>query len=286
VQNLNLEQLSGYTEIIEHMINRKGRVFFVDSPGGTGKTFLYRCLIATVRSEGLIIVATATSGIAASIMPGGRTAHSVFKIPIKISDGIICKFSKQSDTTDLLHRVALIIWDEVAMTKRQYVETFDRSLYNIMGCELPFGGKVMVFGGDFKQVLPVVPRGVRAQITDATLLRTYIWKDLQKICLTRNMRAESDPWFSDYLLRIGNGTEDTFAGDYVHLPKDIVIEYKDEHSIDHLIDCVFPDLNRNACSTQYMRELGILCTRNDYVDEINARTIDRFSRQSYGVLRF
>jgi hypothetical protein len=70
--------------------------------------------------------------------------------------------------------------------------------------------------------------------------------------------------------------EDMFAGDYVHLPKDIVIEYKDEHSIDHLIDCVFPDLIRNACSTQYMREHGIPCTGNDYVDEINARIIDRF----------
>jgi ATP-dependent DNA helicase PIF1 len=43
------------------------------------------------------------------------------------------------------------------------------------------------------------------------------------------MRAQSDPWFSDYLLRIGNGTEDTFAADYVRLPKDIVIEYKDQH---------------------------------------------------------
>jgi ATP-dependent DNA helicase PIF1 len=91
VQNLNPEQLSGYTEIIEHVINRKGRVFFVDGPGGTTKTILYRCLIATVRSEGLIAVATATSGIAASIMPGGRTAHLVFKIPIKIRDGSICK---------------------------------------------------------------------------------------------------------------------------------------------------------------------------------------------------
>jgi ATP-dependent DNA helicase PIF1 len=87
VQNLNPEQLSCYTEIIDHVINRKGRVFFVDDPGGIGKTFLYRCLIATVRSEGLIAVATATSGIAASIMHGGHTAHSVFKIPIKISDG-------------------------------------------------------------------------------------------------------------------------------------------------------------------------------------------------------
>jgi ATP-dependent DNA helicase PIF1 len=90
------------------------------------------------------------------------------------------------------------------------------------------------------------------------------------------MRAQSDPWFLDYFLRIDNGTEDTFAGDYVHLPKDIVTEYKDEHSIDHMIDCVFPDLSNNACSTQYMHERGILCTRNDCVDEINARMIDRF----------
>jgi hypothetical protein len=121
------------------------------------KHFLYRCLIATVHSEGLITVAIATSGIAASIMPGGRTAHSVFKIPIKINDGSICKFQKQSDTADLLHRAALVTWDEVAMIKRQFVETLDRSLQDVMGCELPFGGKVMVFGGDFRQVLPVVP---------------------------------------------------------------------------------------------------------------------------------
>jgi hypothetical protein len=95
-------------------------------------------------------VATATSGITTSIMPSGHTAPSVFKIPIKISGGSICKFSKQSDTTDLLHREALIIWDEVAMTKRQSVEILDISLQDIMGCELPFGGKVMVFGGDFR----------------------------------------------------------------------------------------------------------------------------------------
>jgi hypothetical protein len=100
------------------MINRKGRVFSVDGPRGIGKMFLYRCLIATVHSKALIAVATATSGITASILPGGRTAHSVFKIPIKISDGSIYKFSKQSDAVDLLHRATLIIWDEVAMTKR------------------------------------------------------------------------------------------------------------------------------------------------------------------------
>jgi hypothetical protein len=48
------------------------------------------------------------------------------------------------------------------------------------------------------------------------------------------------------------------------------------NTIDHLIDRVFPNLNRNACSTQYMHECGIPCTRNDYVDEINARMINIF----------
>jgi hypothetical protein len=144
----------------------------------------------------------------------------------------------------------------------------------------------MVFGDDFRQVLPVVPRGTRAQIKDVTLLRSYIWKDAWKICLTRNMRAQSDPWFSNYLLRIGNGTEDTFVGDYIHLPKDIVIEYKDEHPIDHLIDYVFPDLSKNAYSTHYMHERGILCMRNDYVDIINAGMIDRFPSKAMVLYSF
>jgi hypothetical protein len=180
VHNLNLEQLSGFMNIINHVINRKGRVFFVDNPRGTGRTLLYMCLIATIHSKGLIAVAIATSGIAASIMPGGHTTHSVFKTPIKISDGSICKFSKQNYTVDLLRRAALIMWDKLAMTKKQFVEMLDISLQDIMGCEVPFGGKVMVFGGNFRQVMPVVPRGTRAQITDATLLRSYIWKDVRK----------------------------------------------------------------------------------------------------------
>jgi hypothetical protein len=65
---------------------------------------------------------------------------------------------------------------------------------------LPFGGKVMVFGGDFRQVLPVVTRGTRAQVTDATLQRSYLWDKMRKIRLSRNMRAQSDLWFSEYLL--------------------------------------------------------------------------------------
>ena len=77
----------------------------------------------------------------------------------------MCSFTKQVALESCFVGASLIIWDEVAMTKRQCVETLDRSLQDIMECALPFRGKVMVFGGDFRQVLPVVTRGTRAQVT-------------------------------------------------------------------------------------------------------------------------
>ena len=281
--SLNDEQRAGFDEIIDHVTNKKSQVFFIDGPGGTGKTFMYKALLARVRSEGLIAIATVTSGIAASILPGGRTAHSRFKIPIKIAHNSMCNFTKQSGTAELLRMASLIIWDEAAMTKRQAVETLDRSLQDIMGCSLPFGGKVIVFGGDFRQVLPVVTRGTRAQITDATLQRSYLWENIRKIRLSRNMRAQSDPWFSEYLLRIGNGTENTIRDDYVRLPDEIVIAYGDsEDSIHELINHVFPSLDdeKNASSASYMSTRAILSTKNDYVDKLNANMIDRFPGQA------
>jgi hypothetical protein len=111
---------------------------------------------------GLKAIAIATSGIVASIMPGGRTTHSRFKIPINIEDDTMCNFSKQSGTVELLRLAPLIIWDEVAMTKHQAVEALDRSMQDITGCGSPFGGKVVVFGVDFRQILLVVRHGTRA----------------------------------------------------------------------------------------------------------------------------
>jgi ATP-dependent DNA helicase PIF1 len=91
------------------------------------------------------------------------------------------------------------------------------------------------------------------------------------------MRAQSDSWFATYLLRIGNGTEETNADDYVILPDDILIKSPSEEiCIDMLIDCVFPDLEKNYRSASYMRERAILSTRNEHVDVVNANMIDKF----------
>ena len=64
------------------MINgNKGGMLFPDAPGGTGKTFLINPKLC---SKGNIVLATASSGIAATLLTGGRTLHSTFKIPLDL----------------------------------------------------------------------------------------------------------------------------------------------------------------------------------------------------------
>lgn len=50
----------------------------------------------------MIALATATSGVAAGIMSGGRTTHSRFKIPLKTNETTLCNTSKQSSRKELL----------------------------------------------------------------------------------------------------------------------------------------------------------------------------------------
>jgi hypothetical protein len=86
-----------------------GGLFFVDGPGGTRKTYLYRAMLSTICSQNKIVVATTTSGVVASIMPGGRTAHSRFKILLTLDDGAFYSFTKQSGTAKLFQTASLII---------------------------------------------------------------------------------------------------------------------------------------------------------------------------------
>uniref|UniRef100_K4A156 ATP-dependent DNA helicase n=1 Tax=Setaria italica TaxID=4555 RepID=K4A156_SETIT len=179
----------------------------------------------------------------------------------------------------LFFQASLIIWDEASMAKRQAMEALDNSLRDIMGRQdLPFGGKTVVFGGDFRQVLPVVRKGSRAQIVDASLRRSYLWESMHHLKLMRNMRTQSDPWFAEYLLRIGGGTEEVNGDGDVCLPDDICVPYSgdSEKDFDRLIECIFPNLNANMTNKDYITSRAILSTRNDWVDNINIKMIGMF----------
>ncbi|XP_074302210.1 uncharacterized protein LOC141633688 [Silene latifolia] len=99
-----------------------------------------------------------------------------------------------SDLAELLIRAKLIMWDESPMIHKHGFEAVDRSLKDLMcvadarNATLSFGGKVVVFGDDFRQTLPVVSKGSRADVVHASLCSSYLWSSCKVLTLTKNMR--------------------------------------------------------------------------------------------------
>lgn len=75
------EQRAVFEAAMNSVVNNASKIFFLDAPGGTGKTFVIRTLLAQIRKNKQIALAVASSGIAATLLPGGRTAHATFKLP-------------------------------------------------------------------------------------------------------------------------------------------------------------------------------------------------------------
>ncbi|XP_074318422.1 uncharacterized protein LOC141655232 [Silene latifolia] len=188
---------------MEHVKNGRPGAFFIDGPGGTGKTFLYGALYAKVRSMGKICLPTATSGIAASNLPTGRTVHSRFKIPLDTDESLTCDVPKQGSLACLLREASLIIWDEASMAKKENIQAVNLLLQDVCSSPVLFGGKIVVFGGDFRQVLPVLPRRTQQEAVDASIVSSEIWPSLQKFQLTENIRARA--LVLDFLSKLGNG---------------------------------------------------------------------------------
>ena len=158
---------------------QSGGVYFLYGYGGTGKTFVWKTLSSVIRSTGGIVLTVASSEIASILLPGGRTTLSKFAIPVPATKNSTCNIHQGSDLAELLHITKLIIWDEAPMCHRYSIEALDKSLQDIMHNNNPFGGKVIVFCGDFRQILLVVPRGNRSDIVHATLNASYIWDHCQ-----------------------------------------------------------------------------------------------------------
>jgi hypothetical protein len=134
-----------------------------------------------------IVLTVASSGVASLLLPNGRTAHSRFRIPIDVDELSMCDIKRGTKLADLIAITDLIIWDEALMMNKQCFEALDRSLRDILSEKeetlqnIPFGGKVMVLGGDPKQILPVIQNATKAQIINASIFRSYLWRHTKKI---------------------------------------------------------------------------------------------------------
>ncbi|KAK9682709.1 hypothetical protein RND81_10G090900 [Saponaria officinalis] len=235
---LNTEQKLIYNKVVEAALKDRGGLFFIYGHGGTGKTYVYKTIISRLRSEGNIVLAVASSGIASLLLPLGRTAHSRFDIPIKLTDTSTCNIAQ--------------VWDEAPMTHRHAFEAVDRTMCDILQHtyndteDTFFGGKTILLGGDFRQILPVVSKGRREDIVRASISKSKLWDQCQVFTLHQNMRltkAQNDEdrekvtEFGKWKLSLG-----------------------DEPS--------------------YLRDRCILAPRNETVDEINAHIMENLPEQS------
>ena len=130
--SLNEDQILAYERIVEDVNKETCTMFFVDGYGGTDKTFMWNVLSYRFRSEGLIVLNVASSGIATLLLLGGRTTHSKFGIPMTLTEVSFCRMKKNNHKAQLLRRASLIIWDETPMINRFAIEAFDRSLRDII----------------------------------------------------------------------------------------------------------------------------------------------------------
>ena len=114
-------------ELIEDKTN-EGKLIFLDAPGGTGKTFTLNVLISWIKMKELDVAVSATSGIAATLLYLGRTAHNRFKLPFHPNSDSMCNIKKQSKMAKFLAGMSIGIIDEGPMLDRLLYEAIDNTI--------------------------------------------------------------------------------------------------------------------------------------------------------------
>ena len=299
--NYNAEQLEVYNAVMDSVDKGQG-VFFVYGSGGCGKAYVWKTLIYKLRSQGKIVLPVASSGIAATLMPGGRTAHSHFKITIVLYEDSSCSISHNSDIAELIKRTSLIIWYEALMQHMYAFECLDRSLRDIMKSVskeralLPFGGITVLLGGDFRQILPVISLDDRADIVSACITRSRLWHAATIFILKQNMRLNQGnteeerqnlKFFADWVLKIGDGKVHHPEGDLeTYEENDIVIPTKFcdvqvQNTVENMIKRTYPNFSENYQNPKYLSERAILTPTNQTIGHLNSAIVDTIPSEIY-----
>ncbi|CAN1799648.1 ATP-dependent DNA helicase PIF1 [Linum perenne] len=231
-------------------------------------------------------------GIAALLMIGGRTTHSRFHIPVDVHSTSTCHIEQDSDLAELIRNTSLIIWDEAPMTHKHCMHALDRTLRDIMSrrnrgnLNLPFGGITVVFGGDFRQTLPVIPKATRTEIVNSSIKRSDLWDHMRVIKLCQNMRLHREGCssdeateieaFSKWIVDIGNGESSTIYGDSQQsIPPDIMVEHKSDPIVD-IVQATYSSIQQNYSHPTYFADRAILAPLHEIVSSINDYMLAEF----------
>ncbi|XP_019264971.1 PREDICTED: uncharacterized protein LOC109242586 [Nicotiana attenuata] len=250
-----------------------------------GLPFIWKTLSSGIRSKGDIVINVASSGIASLLLPGGRTAHSIFAIPLNPTEDSTCNIKQGSPLAKLIVKAKLIIWDEAPMMHKYCFEALDQTLTDILrfkdpsNLDRPFGGKTIILGGDFRQILPVITKCTRQEIVKATLYSSYLWPHYQVLKLIKNMRLKGNIFgadlddlkqFSDWILAIGDGNIGCSIDGIkkVEIPGDLLIHNCDD-PISGIVESTYSDFLRHFTDIKYLQERAVLAPTLQMVESVN-----------------
>src|SRR5208282_5791702 len=164
----------------------------------------------------------------------------------------------------LLKNASLIIWDESTMATHYALEAVDRLLKDLMDNQSPFGGKVILLGGDFRQCLPVVKHANRTVIVESSIKFSRLWSCFKRLKLNRNMRTSGlNKEFNEWLIKLGDGKlphHKKIEG-AIEIPSDFIIK-------NSIVDFVFGK-RISLKDIESFSDRAILCPKNDATNEIN-----------------
>ncbi|GKA93593.1 ATP-dependent DNA helicase PIF1-like protein [Tanacetum coccineum] len=175
----------------------------------------------------MIVLAVASLGIAFFLLPACRTVHSRFVIPLDLMENSTC------DTTlrDILGSNCL--------RKRSQL----------------FGGMTVLLGGDFKQILLVIPKAKRPEIVQACINRSELWKYCKVLVVGYdNLPAKIKEW------------EDEPT--WIEILERFLIKEWDT-PIEQIVAETYPDFTLRQTDEEYLQERTILTLRNEDADAIN-----------------
>ena len=168
------------------------------------------------------------------------------------------------------------------MAHKRALKALNRTLKDLRNNQNLFGGTMILLAGDFRQILPVIPRSTAADEINACLKSSNLWRYVKTFKLTTNMRIalqndKSAKVFSKQLLDIGNETipVDASTG-LISFPPNFC-QYTT--SKEELITKVFPNIGANYKNNVWLSERAILAAKNKDVDDLNIKIQSQIAGQ-------
>jgi hypothetical protein len=248
--------------------------FFVHGEGGSGKTTLYKQLMRLCDTENLRSAAGAPTGMAASLLPGGQTVNSLFFIPNNVTANEESRLAKEHRRAENIRSWALLIIDEASQLSQNQYKYILRVLRDIRDDPRVDRRLVIVFGGDFRQILPIVPRGDVSSGFDESLIPEYAAGTMEFLCLRENHRTNADQvQFRKYLRDVGIARNPVDRANAYQSTVKKLPEMNMTHSIAELKEKIFPKDELNNPHGDWIRS-AIVTPLNSTVNEINEELLN------------